>query len=515
MADLTKTNGLFKFIEAASAEIAKDTAKISIATGQYIICDDGTAFYDNSLNQRIELTPDLATVLADYAKKTDLFAAITDLEFVIDETDTTLLEVHATKYDPSTGKSEILELGVVKAGDGLQWTPGENGEAPTLSVMPTWVKETAKAHVTVLANVTGDDVDAITAKITAPERDDIAICEHALGETGQTTRTAYVYDGTKWCAMDGAYDASNVYLKSDIKLAGSYTSVGNVSKGTAAATKDAGWTGKSMNEILTAIFSQELKLTSTPTPSVSMSLASTGAKEAGSTFTPKFTVTYDPKTYSYGSQANATAGSGTYAAPSDVTITTSTGTVTGAFSGKDGSAKTSIDITDTAFVVTTSTSYKGTKVTCAYANGSVPLTNIGNDDTTHQVKEGTATNTTATGTVTGYYPCYWGYKSASNKYTEFEFTAAELTALSKGSAMTTSIDTTDMLQLVFAAPAGKYTSIETKDANGLPAGTVVKANTVSMSFGTDGAGGTSNYDVWYIDNTKAYTGAMKISITAK
>ena len=62
---------------------------------------------------------------------------------------------------------------------------------------------------------------------------DIAIVKAPLfeGATSQFTHTAYVWNGEAWAAMDGNYSAANVLLGSDITLAGSFSSVGNYSKG--------------------------------------------------------------------------------------------------------------------------------------------------------------------------------------------------------------------------------------------------------------------------------------------
>ena len=49
----------------------------------------------------------------------------------------------------------------------------------------------------------------------------MAIVEQKFGAVAtadgtRTSRTAYSYDGAKWCAMDGNYNAENVYFDSDL-----------------------------------------------------------------------------------------------------------------------------------------------------------------------------------------------------------------------------------------------------------------------------------------------------------
>ena len=68
------------------------------------------------------------------------------------------------------------------------------------------------------------DADAL-AGISNPKKGDIAVIERVIGGIGTTSSmTAYMCDGSKWCALDGNYDASNVYTSSKITLAGDYGS---------------------------------------------------------------------------------------------------------------------------------------------------------------------------------------------------------------------------------------------------------------------------------------------------
>ena len=48
----------------------------------------------------------------------------------------------------------------------------------------------------------------------------------------KVSRTAYVWNGGVWEAMDGNYNANNVYIGSNITIEGNFSSIGNYSKGT-------------------------------------------------------------------------------------------------------------------------------------------------------------------------------------------------------------------------------------------------------------------------------------------
>lgn len=99
--------------------------------------------------------------------------------------------------------------------------------------------------------------EELTAK-TDLNAGDTGVVKAQIADTGKYTYTAYVYDGEKWAAMDGNYDAENVYFTNDITLAGNYTTVGNVTKaengtGTLSAK------GKSVKDVMMEIFTKKLQ----------------------------------------------------------------------------------------------------------------------------------------------------------------------------------------------------------------------------------------------------------------
>lgn len=64
---------------------------------------------------------------------------------------------------------------------------------------------------------------------------DTAVVKTSIGtgtdEEEKVSYTAYVYDGSlsAWKAMDGNYNADNIYFDYDIVKAGAWTAVGNIS----------------------------------------------------------------------------------------------------------------------------------------------------------------------------------------------------------------------------------------------------------------------------------------------
>lgn len=124
-------------------------------------------------------------------------------------------------------------------------------------------------------------------------------------------QAAYTHDGNAFVACTGAVDADKVIMREDITLAGNYTSVGNISKGTATAKGLFESKGMSVADILTEILSKRLQPASDKT--VAPSVSSFGLKsgtatsvEAGSVISK---VEYTSGTFKDGSyEYDTTAG---------------------------------------------------------------------------------------------------------------------------------------------------------------------------------------------------------------
>ena len=59
------------------------------------------------------------------------------------------------------------------------------------------------------------DAQAIARVITAPSKGDITVVKRTFGGDKQSY-TGYVYNGIAWGAMDGNYNAENVYFDKDL-----------------------------------------------------------------------------------------------------------------------------------------------------------------------------------------------------------------------------------------------------------------------------------------------------------
>ena len=147
---------------------------------------------------------------------------------------------------------------------------------------------------------------------------DVAVVVKSMGNDSEgnplSSYTAYVYSSAvgDWKAMDGNYNADNVYFDRDIVKAGSWGGVGNVTH-TPNRVEQISSSGKSLGEVMDMIFKGEegfppKAINNKPTCSVTQTSQSV---EVGTTVTPSFTMSFDKKTYPYGSNTTSALNSTT------------------------------------------------------------------------------------------------------------------------------------------------------------------------------------------------------------
>ena len=271
-------------------------------------------------------------------------------------------------------------------------------------------------------------IDRVLAAASATaEKDDTFVVKRVISGS-KNSYTAYVYNGTAWAAMDGNYDASNVYFDKDFVAT---APIGVVTIPTSGSTTITA-AGKSVKDVLAGILAKEEQPAVT-NPSVSVTAAANKAYEVGTKVSPTYTASLNPGSYTYGPATGITARSWevTNSATAEK-LTTATGTFA--------------EIT-----VGDSTNYTIT-AKATYEDGAMPKTNIGNDATTKQIKAGTASATTSA-KVTGYRNFFYGVVNTEN------LTSDVIRGLTKGGAYTTSktfdvnVTTADAVGIVVAYPS--------------------------------------------------------------
>lgn len=390
-------------------------------------------------------------------------------------------EVVDISYELPTAAADTL--GGIKIGSGLK--VDETG------VVSVSVEAVPAQHFEGTKESGETDTDAITRIVgdaTLVAGDTLVL--KTLIATDKYSYMGFVYDGTKWSAMDGNVSADNVILNKDITLAGSYTQVGNVTKGsTATGTLTA--TGKSLAEILQSIFTKELNPTATQ-PSVSVTLNGAGAKEVGTSFTPTYNASLSAGSYTYGPVTGITATSWEVTDTNDNTSASSNG---------------SFD----EFTVGDDTNYSIT-AKATHGQGAMPKTNLDNDYPNVRIAAGTKTKTSSN--VTGYRSYFYGSKT-----TTVELNSANIRALTNGndavgSSKTFSlavVDGSKQVIVAFPTSTGKTLS-KVLDTEAF--GTDIVTEFVKSVVQVEGVNGYTavDYDV-YVYSPAAALGANTYTVT--
>lgn len=288
--------------------------------------------------------------------------------------------------------------------------------------------------------------------------------------------SAYVFDNNEWHAMDGNYNAENVYFDEDLITT---TAVGNITLTDGQATIAAA--GKNLKEVFETIFVKEENPVTTQ-PSVSLTFSNGKAYEVGSTVKPNYVATFNSGKYTYGPATGVSV--------TEWVITDSDGNVM-------DSDKGSFNL----ITVTDDTNYSIT-ATAKYSDGVVPVTNLGNEYETGQIKAGSTSS--SKGTISGYRNAFYG--TAENKNSLASAAIRELTAtnsgLNEGSSVVVPIPL-GAYRVIFAYPANLRDISSITDTNGL--GAEISSGFTKEIIAVNGNNGyeAKDYKVYYIDYAEA------------
>ena len=391
-----------------------------------------------------------------------------------------------------TEKNPVLlkgEMGVetdtrkIKIGDGLnKWSALGYSGADVADIEKVIADN---RDTTYSLEPTGEQTDAqVLSTIESPKDGDTAIVKRVISGD-KASYTAYVYDGT-WKAMDGNYNAENVYFADNL----TYTAPIGVLTVPSSGSGTIASSGKNVKDVLASILAKE-KNPKTTQPSASMSSSNIGDYEAGTNVAIQYSISTDPGSYTYGPATGVTF-SGHEATFNGETLTAASGTFT------------SVQVTDS-----TNLSISGS---VDYSDGAIPVTNLGNNYTSGQIKAGT--KTLSKGTLTGYRNWFYGYKAGGATIDVSALDSAKIRALTaQNGGFPATLSTNKMQQMFFAIPKGRKTEVSVaNNVNGAPC-TVTKVTDV-MVEGANHFDAVA-YDVWYVNNAAADGGANTYKITVK
>lgn len=396
-----------------------------------------------------------------------------------------------TAQDPVLLKGEIgfdMDLLLFKVGDGSKkWseiTKQFKTYEDTIAEVKTLLAGlhtavTYQAEVDLGANKEA----ALEAVAGEAQQGDIGIVREKLAD-GKFQYTAYVHTGEGWAAMDGNYDAENVYFQKDLTI----TAAIGVQTIPSSGSKTLATTGKNVKQVFDMLCAEEKNPTITQ-PSATLASNNIGAKEVGTNIAIVYAFNTNAGRYSYGPETGVTF-SGFTATFNGEEKTGQTGTFT------------SIQVTDTTNLTITGE--------CTSSEGAIPKTNLGNDYAEGKIN---ATNyAPSKGTLTGFRGWFYGYYNGTQALADAAtITSDQLRAFGVNkTSFPATMDTNQMQQMFFAAPKGKVKSISISNAvNGAP---------LTVSTGVVNVEGANKYDaieydLFYVSNAVAEGGNSKWNIT--
>ena len=412
-----------------------------------------------------------------------------------------------------------LDTNKIKIGDGITaWS-----DLPYAGADEQQIKDLIAAEednfTTVVPNADEEDTAAIARVCTEPKKGDICVIKREF-TTGKYSYTGYVYDGSNWGAMDGNYNAENVYFKQDF----TYTAgIGALTAPTAAeGSKTLAATGKNIKEVLATILAKE-KYPTVTQPSVSITVKRDGgtpinsnlAVEYGTTVALSCSMGQNNGSYTYGPATGVTwtAAENKYELYNGSSISeTKTASTTASFSVK----------------VESGDSYS-VKFTGKHSAGVTPLTNLGNDATIdHDGAEGSKVSAIAAGTKTATSKTITGYKmgrfygTSSTKITGAP-TSAQVRALSKNNSATTTgtfefdvpVGASTIIIAVADTTAGarKLTSVLNTTVNAEMGTSFTKYTNVTVNGADNTAANGGSYTVWTYSPAEAYGSSAHLKVT--
>lgn len=256
-------------------------------------------------------------------------------------------------------------------------------------------------------------------------KNDIFVVKTLIAEE-KYSFTAYTYDGTNWCAMDGNYNAENIYFDKDFVVTEAIGTIKDLPNGQATLAAN----GKNLKEVLAALFAKEQNPTITQ-PSVAITAAKMKAYEVGTKVTPDYTATFNGGKYQYGPATGVSTTAWSVVDTDSHELTTATGIFP-------------------ELTVGDNTNYKIT-ATATYGDGVMPKTNLGNEYAAGQIKTGSKSKDSAA--ITGYRSFFYGVVKTDTLDSSVIRGLTNGGAYNASKTLTVAVNSADGVGIVVAVPA--------------------------------------------------------------
>lgn len=170
-------------------------------------------------------------------------------------------------------------------------------------------------------------IEAINNKVGETELNngDIAIVKELIADD-KYQYTAYVYSNSEWIAMDGNYNAENVYFNDDILVTTKVGTIQTLVNGQATLAAK----GKNVKQVLSSLLAERKYPTATK-PSATIELTNEIVNyEVGTKVIPTWKITFNSGSYTYGPNTGVTDTGATISSTKDSNISIAAGQLNGA-----------------------------------------------------------------------------------------------------------------------------------------------------------------------------------------
>ena len=264
----------------------------------------------------------------------------------------------------------------------------------------------------------------------------------------------------------------------------------------------------SLKDLLLNAFSEETNPSVTD-PAVSFSSVAEGSKEVGTEVTLSYTASLSAGSYTYGPATGITAKTW------EVSV-----------ANIEGSSKLTTNSSNFGKVTVKDGDSAKYKITAkaTYDAGAMPVTNLGNDCPSKQIAAGSKSKTSSG--LTGYRAWFHCYRPGGSLIDINSITSDTIRNnigsdtktrwVSKNGSFTSSLATTNMQQIFFAAPAGVVKSVAVAHSvNGAPQTVLTKTIYVkgAGNYVTSDAPNGMAYDLFYVSNDNPNDGSATYTIT--
>lgn len=323
--------------------------------------------------------------------------------------------------------------------------------------------------------------------------EDVAIGDNGIVKTlidgDKYSYTAYVYTEAGWAAMDGNYNAENVYFDEDILVTTKIGTIQSLTNGQATLSAK----GKNLKTVLSSLMAERKYPTAT-LPSGIVELTNNGNKnysvEIGTSVTPSWKTTFSAGSYTYGPATGVTATAATVSLSTNAANTASIDA--GAMNGKTGSLA--------AFTVADTTKHY---VKVAYgwnAGTSTPVDNFGDEYTNASnnlpIAAGSNKSDTSTYYIQGYRKAFYGSKTSPVALSSANI--RQLTGSNAGSGTLSVSIAEGAKQVIIAVPSNrKVTKVADEGAFGTDIFSEFSSETVSVGGADATSAAIGNYATNY------------------